>query len=137
MRDLLVELGYGVDRRGKLGKYLELAQDIERHVQSIQSFVIKRKMGYAVVGIGIFIILVVTHHYRSIVSQTVTAHQRQIILECTSAHRIAPALKLGQSVSAGLDQIIDCSASVMILQTLVNSRNPYQRRAVKRLRKRF
>lgn len=93
-------------------------------IQSVEALLIQGKMGYAVIGILIFVIFLLAHHDRGVIPQTVASHKGEVVLKSSAAHRNVPSLKFCQSVGASVDKIVNCPLAVMVLQTFVDRRNP-------------
>ena len=128
--DLLVELAYDIDGGSKLGKYLELTQDVQCGVEGVESFLVQRQMSDAEIGILILVIFVFPDYNRGIISEAVAAHESQIVLECPTAYGSHPSLVFGERVGAGIYQVVDGPAPVSVLQTTVDGRDAYQCSAV-------
>ena len=87
-------------------------------------------MSDTVIRVFVFIILVFPDYYRGIIAQAVAAHQRKVVLKRAAAHRIASTLKFRQRISAGVYQVVDSPAAVMVLKTLVDGGYSYESGAI-------
>jgi hypothetical protein len=89
-------------------------------------------MRNAEIRVFIFIIFIFPDNYRGIIAQAVAAHQSKVVLKRAAAHRIATPFKFCQRISAGIYQVVDSPAAIMVLETLVNSGYSYESGAIDR-----
>ena len=76
-------------------------------------------MGDTVIRVLVFVIFIIPDDNRGIITEAVATHQCKVVLKRASAYRIATPLIFGQRICAGVNQVVDSPAPVMILQALV------------------
>lgn len=135
--NLLVEFADCFDGRGELGEALKLAEDVEGGIERIYSFVVKREVGNAEIGVGIFVIFVIAHHDWGVVTEAIASHEGKIILECAPAHGVASSFEFSEGIGAGVDEVVDGPATIMVPKATVDGRNPYQCSAIEWHNKKF
>ena len=112
---------YNTAHMFKEREILEFLEKIHRLTHTLDVFIRNLRLGDAVLGIGIAVILIVKDLDRGIVAYLVAAHILDIELYGTLAHDIFLALILTERLGTGGDKIVQSPQACGVPQTLINS----------------